>query len=907
MPHDIPNGSRPTSWLDSVLAEIEQAREQGRTIDVRHYLDRYPDLTKPLSDYFRDYEWFARVAPRLAPTATYPGSPLPQPGLPLGSRIGGYEVVQEVGHGGRGIVYRVSDPELNRPLAVKVLRPELLDEPGAVRRFLEEAQVTGQLQHPGIVPVHAIGRLPDGRPYLVMKLVQGRTLAELLAERPAPGHDLPRFLGIFNQVCEAVAYAHSRGVIHRDLKPANVMVGAFAEVQVMDWGLAKVLMSDRACRELARGEPGAPAASSNDTIRTVRTEATGLSSTDGLVVGTFAYMSPEQALGRLDQLGPASDVYGLGAILYALLTGRPPIEGEDAAEVLRKAQRGEWLPPRRVRADVPAALDAICRKTLAPRPEQRYATALELAADVGRWLTDEPVTAYAEPWLERSRRRMRRHRALVSTAVGVLVVALLGTTVGLVAVQQAYEGVKRDYKAEQRQHAIDRALTAAMGGQLEGAEWAVEEAEWAGASAGQVHMLRGQIALHRGQSRDARQHLEEAVRLLPDNVSAWGMLAAAYADDGDWERYDKAVRQMERLTPQTPEDFLFKGYAEAYLEPEQGLRTIKQTLDRRPMMGIALLLRAEVRAFVAQDNDNLDEAEGALLDAGYARELLRDNPTALWVSLEAHLAKAGVHEHRDEPDERRAELDLAGKDADALKPCTALPEAVVYRWTYLREEGREKEVLDELRRASKETEHVYANFCCALTLYWHGDFEEALRVLEHRPGTSNDRLLPFVLAEHDYHSGKQDWQARARKAYMDFAGRTQDGVAVMEAHGVLCLLGAKEVAVKASKALLERPEQFYSLRRDPFLRCLRYNAGELSADELLQGAGSSKWDQCLAHYNIAMTKLAEGDRNAALDHFDKAVKTRASGWAEYDMSWVFRARLKNDPTWPPWIPQQRAQ
>jgi tetratricopeptide (TPR) repeat protein len=142
-------------------------------------------------------------------------------------------------------------------------------------------------------------------------------------------------------------------------------------------------------------------------------------------------------------------------------------------------------------------------------------------------------------------------------------------------------------------------------------------------------MRRGQIALHRGQSRDAIRHLEEAVQLLPNNVAAWGMLAAAYANDGHWERYDKAIREMKRLTPSTPEDFLFKGYAEAYLEPERGLQTMKKAFDRRPTMIIALLLRAEVRGMVAQDTDNLVEAEGAVQDAKYARELLHDNPTAL--------------------------------------------------------------------------------------------------------------------------------------------------------------------------------------------------------------------------------------------------------------------------------------
>jgi hypothetical protein len=200
---------------------------------------------------------------------------------------------------------------------------------------------------------------------------------------------------------------------------------------------------------------------------------------------------------------------------------------------------------------------------------------------------------------------------------------------------------------------------------------------------------------------------------------------------------------------------------------------------------------------------------------------------------------------------------------------------------------------------------VYVTSCYALTLYRRGrpgDFEEALRVLKTRPGTYNynDRLLPFVLAEHD-HPAKHAWPARARKAYEDFAVRAQDGVAVMDTQMFLCLLGKKEDAVQASKALLKQPEKLYTLRREAILRCLRYNSGDLPADDLVRDAGSSRWDQCLAHYYVAMTRLAEGDRKGALEHFDKVIKTRAFLWGMYDMSWVFRARLAKDPNWPPWI------
>jgi tetratricopeptide (TPR) repeat protein len=356
---------------------------------------------------------------------------------------------------------------------------------------------------------------------------------------------------------------------------------------------------------------------------------------------------------------------------------------------------------------------------------------------------------------------------------------------------------------------------------------------------------------------------------------------------------------MEDLTPSTSEDFLFKGYAEANLEPERGLRTIQQAFDGRPMMGIAFLLRAEVRAFVAQDQDNLEEAEGAVRDARIAKEFLGHNPTAIWVSLEAHLAKAGVHEHLGKSDLRQVELDLAGEDANALKPFISLPEAVVFRWTYFREVGKEEEVLEELREASKNTEHVNVSSCCALVLYRRGDLEEAHSVLERRRGMYTDRLLPFVLAELDY-PDKHDWPARALEASKEYAERTQDLAAVMEAQSIYYLLGNKREAVEANKALLKQPDRCYMLRAGPILRCAQYNAGKLTADNLLDAAGRSRWDQCLAHYNIAMTKLAEGDRDGARDHFDKAVKTRASGWGNYDLSWVFRDRLA-DPNWPPRI------
>ncbi|MDP1805537.1 MAG: serine/threonine-protein kinase, partial [Acidimicrobiales bacterium] len=257
-----------------------------------------------------------------------------------------YQLLGEIARGGMGVVLKGRDPDLGRDLAFKVLRAELAGKPAAVQRFIEEAQVGGQLQHPGVVPVYDLGRFADGRPYFAMKLVKGCTLADLLAERPSPTADRGRFLQIFLQVCQTVAYAHAKGVIHRDLKPANVMVGAFGEVLVMDWGLAKVLprggIADEEKANLASGGRQPPGFEEPTVIHTARSGSGAGSETQaGSVMGTPAYMPPEQAGGEIDQLDERADVFGLGAVLCVILTGKPPYVADSADAVRLMAVRGK--------------------------------------------------------------------------------------------------------------------------------------------------------------------------------------------------------------------------------------------------------------------------------------------------------------------------------------------------------------------------------------------------------------------------------------------------------------------------------------------------------------------------------------------------------------------------------------
>ena len=340
-----------------------------------------------------------------------------------------YQLIGELARGGMGAIFQGRDLDLGRDLAVKVIRDEHRDHPEMVRRFVEEAQIGGQLQHPGIVPVHELGRLPDGRLFIAMKLVRGRTLAALLATRRGPDEDRMRFLSVFEQVCQTMAYAHARGVIHRDLKPSNIMVGSFGEVQVMDWGLAKVLdqggVADEEKAILASGDASA--------VWTLRSGSAAMESRAGSVLGTPSYMAPEQARGELDTLDERADVFALGSILCEILTGQPAFVGEGGAELYRKAERADLSDAlaRLDACDADAELVALARSCLAAAPKHRPRDAGMVVAGLtaylrsveGRLREAELAQARAETRADGERRRRLLTLAL---AASVLATALIG-------------------------------------------------------------------------------------------------------------------------------------------------------------------------------------------------------------------------------------------------------------------------------------------------------------------------------------------------------------------------------------------------------------------------------------------------------------------------------------------------
>lgn len=365
-----------------------------------------------------------------------------------------FRVLRPHARGGLGQVSVARDEELNREVALKEIQPRFAADPDSRQRFLVEAEVTGRLEHPSIVPVYSLGQFDDGRPFYVMRFIRGDSLKEAIADLHNPAHagrsdrqwqyELRKLLGRLVDVCNAIEYAHSRGILHRDLKPGNIMLGKYGETLVVDWGVAKALHQTESEGGVSEGH---------------LTPMSGDSSSAtlmGSVVGTPSFMSPEQAEGRVDVLGPQTDVYSLGATLYCLLTKQPPIQSGQREETLSKVRRGEFPAPRAVNPRVPRPLEAICLKAMALDQANRYGTPLALAEDLERWLADEPVSVYRDPWIDRGLRAIRRHKsAFVGTTV-LVVTVLVGLAInnGVMTRKNSELRAARDRANENMQLAV---------------------------------------------------------------------------------------------------------------------------------------------------------------------------------------------------------------------------------------------------------------------------------------------------------------------------------------------------------------------------------------------------------------------------------------------------------------------
>lgn len=374
---------------------------------------------------------------------------------------GRYRAKDEVGRGALGRVFVAYDHHVGRDIAIKELLPSVSGEAADAlwgpkfsrdinARFLREARVTGQLEHPSVMPVYEIGRRDDGTLYYAMRLVRGRSLAVAIEEAQSPRQRL-LLLPHYRDICNAIAYAHSRGVIHRDIKPENVMIGEFGETVVLDWGLAKL-----------KGQPDQGEETLERGLQRLK-EVDGGRTIDGAAMGTPHYMPPEQARGQLSEIDHQSDIYSLGAVLYEILAGVPPYEDQDALGVITQVLTTDPPPIPAREPTAPTELVAVAHKAISRKKEDRYATAAALSADVGAYMSGERVGAYDYTSWEVLWRFVRKHVAAVS-AVGIVIAALVATAVfSSVYYSRERSARKEEIRAKHRAEAVSAKLERAMG------------------------------------------------------------------------------------------------------------------------------------------------------------------------------------------------------------------------------------------------------------------------------------------------------------------------------------------------------------------------------------------------------------------------------------------------------------
>ncbi len=574
---------------------------------------------------------------------------------------GRFRVLRPHRSGGLGDVYVALDQELNREVALKEVRKDFAEQNVARERLRIEAEITGGLEHPNIVPVYALGAHRGGAPYYCMRFIKGDSLKDAIESFHKQKRNLSssefnlalrNLLKRFVDVCDAVEYAHSRRLLHRDLKPGNIMLGRYGETLVVDWGLAKATGSQNSSTVAFEEMPIVPSSGS-----------TAAPTMPGSTIGTPEYMSPEQAEGDVDGLGPATDVYSLGATLYCLLVGQAPIVGRTRDETVERVKRGEIDRPRSIDPTVSRALEAICVKAMALRPDQRYQSAARLADDIERWLADEPVAAYPDPLPTRVARTLRKNR----TATMVTAASVLVAMIGLLGINQ---------------------VTRAKNREIQQKNFALEEGQQ-------------QLAESNRQLTETNTQLTTSQEQLRANVESFRLLTANFISKADVELSQEpgAVKLRDWLTEETLK--IYQEYAERL--------PVSIQPDRAAKVWYAQLFRFHgKRKFDASDYESAIANQNAALEV--LQEFLDANPNdplGLGYSAETLSDLAGSLGTSGKLSQSLSKLDQAA--AHSGKLVQAYPDAVNSKKLHARVQLGRADLLFELGQVQESVQACQAS------------------------------------------------------------------------------------------------------------------------------------------------------------------------------------------------------
>jgi serine/threonine-protein kinase len=957
----FPELANDTATLPDLIAAEHRLRcRREPALGVTEYLARFPQCREAILARLPSTAEVpmtirtSPAAPAAPPTrvSSPPDTDAPGAAPPPFAPAGRYELGEAIGRGGMGEVLCARDPQLGRELAIKVLREDH-GHPELLRRFVEEAQVCSQLQHPGIVPVHDLGTLPDGRPFFAMKLVRGRTLTELLRARVAPSDDLPRLLAVFEQVCQAVAYAHSKGVIHRDLKPGNVMVGAFGEVQVMDWGLAKVL----------RPHNGAAAGTAVSGVRTVR-GACGYESREGQAMGTPAYMAPEQARGEVEGLDERCDVFGLGAILCEVLTGLPPFSGRSQNEALGRSMRAD-LEETFARLDccgADAELLGLAKACLAAgaaaRPRDAGAVAAAVTAyqravqerlrqaELGRAAEQaraEEAQATAaqerkarEAAQARARAERRARRVTVGLAMAMVAVMVL-VVVGGLWWQRQQAAQRQDVEAR-----LGQAVRLRQSGQFEEALGLLEQTRNRLGTGGPAD-LRAQVdraLADTGLAKrfdDARQRASTIADGKLDLAGAVRGYAAALAESGLAQEGEDAEAVAARLRASAVRaevvaalddwaGIMRDGPRRAWLlavaraaDPDPQRDRLRQPALWRDKAALARLA-GEARAELSPQ---LAVALGrALGGGGDAVPLLREaqahHPHDFWLNFKLGLALAEVKEWDEAIGYYRAALALR-------------PRAVAVHNNLgiaLHDKGRLDEAVAHYEQALRiDPKHTNAHYNLGITLHDKGQLDEAVAHYEQAL-----RLDPKLVYAHNNLGNALEAKGRSDEAVAHYQQALRidpkDPYAHVNLGNALEAKGRSDEAVgHYERAIALDPKLAYAhvafgntlmakgrtdeavahfeeaLRLDPKHAQAHFNLASALKDKGRLDEAVGHYERAIAlgpkhaqaHNNLGNVLAAKGKLDEAVAHFEEALRLDPKhASAHYNLGTVLKAKGKLD-------------